>query len=141
MGGSMICRVRVPLALAIAAAVPLAAVPRPAAAAELPQVELSATNKVPVCATPGRLMAFLESRNPKLDERFSTIAADYMRIGEKLHIRWDIAFFQMMLETGNLKFGGDVSADQNNFAGLGAVGRNVPGESFPDIATGVKAHL
>jgi hypothetical protein len=137
----MICRVRVPLALAIAAAVPLAAVPRPASAAELPQVELSASNHVPVCATPGRLMAFLESRNPKLDERFSTIAADYMRIGEKLHIRWDIAFFQMMLETGNLKFGGDVSADQNNFAGLGAVGKNVPGESFPNVATGVKAHL
>ena len=27
------------------------------------------------------------------------------------------------------------------FAGLGATGRHVPGESFPDIETGVKAHL
>lgn len=86
-------------------------------------------------------MAFLESRNHKLDERFATIAADYMRIGEKLHIRWDIAFFQMMLETGNLTFKGDVSSKQNNFAGLGATGRHVPGESFPDVATGVTAHL
>ena len=47
----------------------------------------------------------------------------------------------MMLETGNLKFGGDVASTQNNFAGLGATGKHVPGESFPDIETGVKAHL
>jgi hypothetical protein len=86
-------------------------------------------------------MAFLKSRNRNLDERFSTIAADYMRVGEQLKIRWDIAFFQMMLETGNLTFKGDVSSKQNNFAGLGATGRHVPGESFPDVATGVKAHL
>ena len=76
-----------------------------------------------------------------MNERFSTIAADYMRIGDELKIRWDIAFFQMMLETGNLTFKGDVQANQNNFAGLGATGKHVPGESFPDVATGVKAHL
>ena len=137
----MICRVRVPVALVIAAAIPLAAFSLPASAADLPQVELSTSNKVPVCATPGRLMGFLQSRNRKLDERFATIAADYMRIGEKLNIRWDIAFFQMMLETGSLTFKGDVSSKQNNFAGLGATGRHVPGESFPDVATGVTAHL
>jgi hypothetical protein len=125
----------------IAAAVSTAAVSIPASAASLPQVQLSKANKVPACATPGRLMGFLESRNRNIDERFSTIAADYMRIGDELRIRWDIAFFQMMLETGNLTFKGDVSASQNNFAGLGATGKHVPGESFPDVATGVKAHL
>jgi len=86
-------------------------------------------------------MAFLTNRNHNVDERFSTIAADYMRIGDDLKMRWDIAFFQMMLETGNLSFKGDVSASQNNFAGLGATGNHVHGESFPDVATGVKAHL
>jgi hypothetical protein len=141
MGVSMIRRVRAPLALVIAAAVPLAAISLPASAADLPQVKLSSSNRVPACATPGRLMAFVQGRNGKLDERFSSIAADYMRIGEELKIRWDIAFFQMMLETGNLTFTGDVSAKQNNFAGLGATGKHVPGESFPDVATGVKAHL
>ncbi len=141
MGVSMICRVRTPLAFVIAAAVPLTAVSLPAAAADLPQVKLSSSNKVPACATPGRLMAFLQGRNGKLDERFDTIAADYMRIGEELKIRWDIAFFQMVLETGNMTFTGDVSAKQNNFAGLGATGKHVPGETFPDVATGVKAHL
>lgn len=141
MGVSMISRVRTPLAFVFAAAVPLAAAPLPASAADLPQVKTSKTNTVPACATPGRLMAFLTSRNGNLDGHFSTIAADYMRIGDELKIRWDIAFFQMLLETGNLTFKGDVKANQNNFAGLGATGKHVPGESFPDVATGVKAHL
>lgn len=86
-------------------------------------------------------MSFVESRNAKFDDKFSTIAADYMRIGDELKIRWDFAFFQMLLETGNLTFTGDVDKSQNNFAGLGATGRHEPGERFPDIATGVKAHL
>ncbi|MGL4396709.1 MAG: glucosaminidase domain-containing protein [Hyphomicrobium sp.] len=113
----------------------------PASAAGLPEVKVSSSNTVPECATPGRLTAFLENRNARLDDRFSTIAADYMRVGQELGIRWDTAFFQMLLETGNLTFTGDVSSKQNNFAGLGATGRKAPGESFPDVATGVKAHL
>ncbi len=86
-------------------------------------------------------MGFLESRNRSIDPRFEAIAAYYMRVGNELRIRWDIAFFQMMLETGNLTFKGDVQATQNNFAGMGATGNHVHGEGFPDVATGVKAHL
>ncbi len=86
-------------------------------------------------------MSFLDARNGKLDPKFATVAADYMRVGDELQIRWDTAFFQMLLETGNLTFTGDVSAAQNNFAGLGATGKKEPGETFPDVATGVKAHL
>lgn len=141
MGVTMLRRVRTPLAFVFAAAAPMAAMSLPAHAAGLPQVELTATNKVPACTTPGRLMGFLESRNPNIDPRFRAIAADYMRIGNELKIRWDVAFFQMMIETGNLTFRGDVQADQNNFAGMGATGNHVHGESFPDVATGVKAHL
>jgi hypothetical protein len=137
----MIRRVRTPLAFVFAAAVPLAALSLPAQAADLPQVKLSVRNKVPACATPGRLMGFLESRNRNIDPRFEAIAADYMRIGNELKIRWDVAFFQMMLETGNLTFKGDVSSKQNNFAGMGATGKHVPGESFANVETGVKAHL
>lgn len=133
--------VRARFALASAAAISLAAAANSALAAELPEIKLSAQNVVPACVTPGRLSAFLEQRNSSLDPRFATIAADYMRIGEELNIRWDTAFFQMLLETGNLTFKGDVSSTQNNFAGLGATGKKAPGESFPDVATGVKAHL
>lgn len=112
-----------------------------ASAADLPEVKLSAGNKVPQCATPGRLTAYLKFRNPRLDPRYQDIAALYKKHGESLGIRWDIAFFQMILETGALRYTGDVRPDQNNFAGLGASGGGAHGERFPDISAGVKAHL
>jgi hypothetical protein len=112
-----------------------------ASAAELPGIKTNQANAVPACATPGRLMAFLKSRNSKLSDRYDGIATEYMRHGEDLSVRWDYAFFQMMLETGNLTFTGDVKPDQNNFAGLGATGRGARGEKFADVSTGVRAHL
>lgn len=141
MGESMSSRVGALYALPFVAAVSAAAFSIPAQAAELPAIKISETNKVPACATPGRLTAFLEGRNGKLDKKFAVIAADYMRIGEELGIRWDTAFFQMLLETGNLTFTGDVDITQNNFAGLGATGKHESGDTFPDVATGVKGHL
>jgi Mannosyl-glycoprotein endo-beta-N-acetylglucosaminidase len=122
------------------------AAPMPLAAADLPAIKTTRSNAVPACVTPGRLLAFLESRNPQLDPRFHAIAADYMRLGETLGVRWDYAFYQMLLETGSLSFrdgnrSGDVKPAQNNFAGLGATGRGAHGESFKDITTGVRAHL
>jgi hypothetical protein len=112
-----------------------------ALAAELPEVKISAGNKVPQCVTPDRLTTYLKSRNPKLDARYEKLAALYKQHGEALHLRWDIAFFQMILETGALRYTGDVRPAQNNFAGLGASGGGNHGESFPDLSTGVKAHL
>src|SRR5712691_8538213 len=90
------------LTIALAAAIVL-----PAQAADLPQVKTINGNEVPACATPGRLMAYLHARNPKTDARFDSVATEYMRHGEELGIRWDIAFFQMVLETGALGFTGD----------------------------------
>lgn len=116
-------------------------------AAETPAIRTSETNVVPECATPGRLMAYVKSRNENLDPRFEKIAVEYMRHGERLGLRWDYTFYQMLLETGHLSFRGDrgrrgdVKPTQNNFAGLGATGNGEPGESFPDVATGVLAHL
>lgn len=115
-------------------------------ASNLPAVKVSADNPVPACATPGRLLAYLKERNPKLDSRFDTIGSDYLRVGTRLGVRWDYAFFQMIVETGSLSFkrdgrSGDVKPEQNNFAGLGATGKGERGESFSDVATGVTAHL
>ena len=86
-------------------------------------------------------MAYLRTRNPRMDDRFDSVATEYMRHGEVLGIRWDLAFFQMILETGALSYKGDVRADQNNFAGLGASGNGRRGERFADITSGVKAHI
>jgi Mannosyl-glycoprotein endo-beta-N-acetylglucosaminidase len=141
MGVFMMCRVRARSAFVLASAVSAVALSAAAYAAELPQIKITDKNQVPVCVTPGRLMSFLEARNKKLDDKFAGIASDYARVGDELQIRWDTAFFQMLLETGNLTFTGDVSPKQNNFAGLGATGKHEPGESFPDVTTGVKAHL
>ena len=116
-------------------------------AAGLPAVRIRADNPIPDCATPGRMMAYLYARNPALDQRYAAIATHYMRQGQELGVRWDYAFFQMIVETGSLSFRhgdnrpGTVRAGQNNFAGLGASGGGAQGDSFPDIATGVKAHL
>src|SRR5215467_2604197 len=117
-----------------------------ASAATLPEIKTSPRNAVPECATPGRLMEYLRSRNPDLHPRFDMVASEYMRQGEMLGVRWDFAFYQMILETGSLSYrhgnrSGDVRAAQNNFAGLGATGGGQSGESFKDIPTGVRAHL
>src|SRR4029453_6920138 len=117
-----------------------------AAAGSMPDIKVGARNVVPECVTPGRLIEYLKSRNPDLSPRFESVAVEYMRYGEKLGIRWDYAFYQMVLETGALSYrngsrAGDVKPTQNNFAGLGATGRGEPGESFKDIATGVRAPL
>lgn len=56
-------------------------------------------------------------------------------------VRAEVAFAQAMMETAFLGFGGDVDRDQYNFAGLGAVGNGEPGESFPDIRTGIRAQI
>src|SRR5262245_56009394 len=117
-----------------------------AGAATLPEIRTSARNPLPDCVTPGRLTEYLRSRNPDLNPRYDGVATEYMRLGERLGVRWDFAFYQMILETGSLSYrrgnrAGDVKAAQNNFAGLGATGGGEPGESFKDIPTGVRAHL
>lgn len=124
-------------AAALAATVSL----QPAAAADLPEIKISETSKVPECVTPGRLMSYVNSRNDKLDPKFADLATEYMRHGEDLKLRWDYAFFQMLLETNTLKYTGDVKITQNNFAGLGATGRGARGESFKTVSDGVRAHL
>ena len=116
------------------------------AAADLPEILAGPRNPVPECVTPGRLTAYLRLRNPKLDSRYDTIATEYMRYGDMLGVRWDFAFYQMIVETGALSYWrgnrhGDVKPSQNNFAGLGATGKGERGESFPDIGSGVRAHL
>lgn len=65
----------------------------------------------------------------------------YKEFGELYGVRWDIAFFQSCLETGFFSFEGDVSREQNNFAGIGATGDGVPGESYTTPAIGIKAQM
>lgn len=56
-------------------------------------------------------------------------------------IRPEVPFVQTMKETGFLQYGGDASIEQFNFAGLGTTGGGVPGNSYPDVRTGVRAQI
>lgn len=119
----------------------------PATAAITPAILLSPSNQVPRCVTPIRLMSFLKRRNKALASKFTNVASEYKRHGRDIGIRWDYAFFQMIVETNYLKYKtgsgrwGDVKPRQNNFAGIGATGGGEPGEFFKSISDGVRAHL
>jgi hypothetical protein len=130
-----------------------------AQAAALPAIIATADNAVPACVTPAGLMRFVDGRNAKfhrqIEPRFSNIATLYRRIGscvarepdKCVAVRWDYAFFQMLIETNYLTFlrpngvPASVVPDDNNFAGVGAFISGRPGERFKDMSTGVLAHL
>ena len=52
-----------------------------------------------------------------------------------------VVFAQIMTETGWLRFGGDVKAEQCNFGGIGATGAGASGNSFTDVREGVRAQV
>lgn len=56
-------------------------------------------------------------------------------------VRVEVAFCQAMKETGWLKFGGDVSIEQYNFAGIGATGNGAKGNSFASPRIGIRAQV
>ena len=140
---------RTPAALAVvwgAALIGAGAASSVAVAQSLPEIRLTERNRVPACVTPSRLMQFLAERNPDMPAKFRTIADHYKTHGERHRVRWDYAFFQMVIETNYLLFRnargkGDVSPAQNNFAGIGTTGGGVPGDSFPDVSTGVLGQI
>jgi hypothetical protein len=128
----------------LAAASPTSVV---AATAQSPEIRIAADNPVPACVSPDRLMRFLKTRNENLDPKFADIARWYKTHGTAWRVRWDYAFFQMIVETNFLTFkrgngdSGDVRPHQNNFAGIGTTGGGVPGDAYPDVKTGVLAHI
>lgn len=78
--------------------------------------------------------------SPYTAAQMQEIVDQYYRWGMQYGVRPDLAIAMSAKETGYWSYGGDVKADQWNFAGIGATG-GVPGISFPTIEAGVKAHL
>ena len=74
-------------------------------------------------------------------DSIETFATMYCEEAAAEGVRPEVAFVQTMKETGWLQFGGDVSAEQFNFAGLGTTGGGVPGNSYPDVRTGIRAQI
>lgn len=74
-------------------------------------------------------------------DSIETFCQIYIEEAEAEGVRGEVAFAQTMKETGWLQFGGDASIEQYNFAGLGTTGEGVPGNSYPDVRTGVRAQI
>ncbi len=89
-----------------------------------------------------RMISFLWLYNDKLDiTDVEKIVDLYVKEAAIEGVNHDIAYAQMLLETGYLKYGGDVKKEQNNFCGLGATGDGVPGLTFNSVEEGVRAHI
>ena len=54
-------------------------------------------------------------------------------------VRPELLYAQVMIETGNLRFGGDVLPEQCNFGGMGATGNGAHGLSFDTVLKGLRA--
>ena len=94
------------------------------------------------------LMKYLLFTNTGADGNFvRTLSNLYVEEAAREGVNHDIAFAQMCLETGFLRYGNLVTPDMNNFCGLGATGIIGPdgfverGLVFPNPRTGVRAHI
>ena len=94
--------------------------------------------KIPV----NSLALFILKHNPKLNLFYAVkMARIYREEAAFEGVNADVAFAQMCLETGYLKFCGTVTPDQNNFCGLGTISRDVPGERFGSMREGIRAQI
>ncbi|MDR0567695.1 MAG: glucosaminidase domain-containing protein [Spirochaetaceae bacterium] len=86
--------------------------------------------------------SFLLASNPQADSDFVRQLAElYAEEAAIEGVNSDIAFAQMCLETGFLRYGNLVTPDMNNFCGLGAISAERPGERFPTPRIGVRAQI
>lgn len=89
-----------------------------------------------------QLAGFFLSKNPDHDAGHIEVFAQYY-IEEAVAegINSDVAFAQMCLETGYLRFGGLVQPEFHNYCGLGAMDKDNPGCQFETEQMGVRAHI
>ena len=89
-----------------------------------------------------QLADFFINNNEHVEKEFILKFADYyIQEASMENINSDVAFAQMCLETGFLRFGGLVQPDFHNYCGLGAMDAEHPGERFETEQLGVRAHI
>ena len=92
--------------------------------------------------TADQLAAFFLLNNPEESlEHITVFAQYYIDEAAAEGINSDVAFAQMCLETGYLRFGGLVQPEFHNYCGLGAMDAEHPGEVFETEELGVRAHI
>lgn len=89
-----------------------------------------------------QLADFFLMNNQQIEKEFIVeFAGYYIQEAAMENINSDVAFAQMCLETGFLRFGGLVQPDFHNYCGLGAMDTEHPGEKFETEQLGVRAHI
>ncbi len=94
-------------------------------------------------ATEKQCLSYLLKNNPKpeLSVTPEELISYYYEEATREGIRPDVAFAQAVHETGHFRYGGTVTADQNNYCGLGTTSATVKGGYFPSARVGVRAHI
>ena len=89
------------------------------------------------------LVRYFREHSGGSDGKFSVpleaLAKLYVIYGKRFGVRADMAWVQMIHETGYGQYGGLVKPEQNNMAGIGATGPGVSGNSFATAELGVIA--
>lgn len=111
----------------------------------LPEAEAKTISRC-ITGTPvmsaAELSSFFLRKEPDADADMARrMAVYYVKEGADEGINSDVAFAQMCLETGFLKFGNLVTKDMHNYCGLGAIGPGQNGERFDSEQMGVRAHI
>lgn len=88
-----------------------------------------------------QLMMFLKANNENALTQFPDLPKLYREEAAIEGVNYDIAFSQMCVETSFLRFPSDLKPSQNNFGGLGDVGGEPEGATFPSARIGVRAHI
>jgi hypothetical protein len=88
-----------------------------------------------------QLQIFLKNHNEGALAQFSDLPQLYREEANAEGVNYDIAFCQMCLETGFLRFGGEIQLENNNFAGLGTISGSSDVASFESHRIGVRAHI
>ena len=123
--------------------------PREAARKKTYSTKESSSNKGPSLkimargkASPETMKSFLIKYNGDVDEVIaSRLVKVYIIEANREGVNYEVAFCQMCLETGFLRFEGSVSRFQHNYCGLGCVDMFSGGEWFSSMEEGVRAHI
>ncbi len=105
---------------------------------KMPSIEIMASSTKSATSL---VQFFMDENNFANIEKVQRLANLYIEEGRLEGVNSDIAFVQMCLETGFLRFGGLVTEDMNNFCGLGAIDETQRGNTFETEQMGVRAHI
>ena len=120
--------------------------PAPALSEDSPDVRRNFYKEWPILgqgsATAQGMMRYFTRYNPVFSTSLLKELIQLYREEAQLEgVNPDIAFCQMCHETDFLRFGGQVNAQQNNFAGIGVWSKHHRGAQFNSPREGVRTHI